>query len=107
MKPNSEDRLQNEKIQSLREFLIEKFNNLETNLTDKIARTDGKVILMEEKSCRKHQEILATSNKYYGRLEKEIDEFKNASVTRDQLDRLIEVNQTEIAEHRKKIREME
>jgi len=56
------------------------------NISEKIAvgfsRNEGVFKMFEEKNCRKHQEILATTNKAMGKVEKEIEQIKNCSINR-------------------------
>ncbi len=86
------DEVQDMRIDALKEFLIEKFNNLECNLSKEITRTDGKLTLMEEKNCRKHQEILETTNKYRGELEIKMDQLKDRMFTKSDYDMFLTSN---------------
>ena len=82
----------NEEEISLKEFLIEKFNTLECNLTKEITRTDGKLTLMEEKNCRKHQEILATVNQFNGKLDERIEKMDTSKLDKEYFDKFMESN---------------
>lgn len=52
---DNEDKLQDVKIQSLKDFFSEKFNHMNEN----ISRLDGKFSMFEDKNCRKHDMILS------------------------------------------------
>ncbi len=81
----NEDSIQNTKFNDLKDFLNLKFETLGKD----VARTDGKLTLMEQKNCRKHQEILETTNKYRGEISNELvnfrKEIKDCYVTKDEV----------------------
>ncbi len=87
-----QDEIQDIRIDTLKEIIITRLADLENHLSKEIARTDGKISLMEEKNCRKHQEILETTNKYRGEMYEKMDQMKERMFTKDDYDMFLVSN---------------